>query len=115
MAVRKPVDIGSMNERILFQKNETKVDRYGNHTNGWSDYFACHAHVDTWEKAEEGDEVIKGVAYVNFICRYCPELLPVTSTGYRIFFHGEAYDILSVDPMNYDRGTIRFKAEKKGA
>ena len=115
MAARKPVDISSMNERILFQKHEAKVDRFGNHTNDWTDYFACHAHVDTWQRDEDGDEVVKGIAVVNFTCRYCPELLPITSTEYRISFQDEAYDILSVDPMNYDRGTIRFKAEKKGA
>ena len=111
----KPMDIGSMGERITFQKNCTSVDRYGNHVNGWQDYFTCSSHVDTWQKDESGDEVVKGVTQVTFICRYCPELAAVTSTGYRVLFRGQAYDILSVDPMNYDKNTIRFKAERKGA
>ena len=113
----KPVDIGSMNERVLFQKNCSVVDRFGNHMNTWEDHFACSAHVDTWQRQgdESGDEVKKGVSQVAFICRYCPELSGVTSTDYRILFQGRPYDILYVDPMNYGRSTIRFKAEWKGA
>ena len=109
----KPVDIAMLNERITFQKNTASVDRFGNHTNSWDDRFSCFCHVDTWQKEESGNEVIEDRVSITFECRYCPELEDITSTGYRIMFRGHAYNIISVDLMNYDKRTIRFKAEKE--
>ena len=45
---------------------------------------------------------------VTFSVRYCRETAAVTSTGYRVHFHGDIYNILSIDPMNYQRKEIRF-------
>ena len=115
MAAGKPVEIGSLDARVTFQKNSASVDRFGNHTNSWEDYFTCHAFADTWQREESGDEVMKAAESLTFTCRYCPELSVVTSTGYRILFNGMAYDILSVDHMNYDRRSIKYKAVGRGA
>ena len=35
--------IEKMNERITIQQNSVTVDKYGNHKNGWTDYFSCAA------------------------------------------------------------------------
>ena len=46
------MDIALLNVRIIFQKNETVVDRFGNHKNEWTDYYSCHATVS----GESGSE-----------------------------------------------------------
>ena len=50
---------------------------------------------------------------VTFECRWCPELDAVTSTGFRILFRDEHYNILSVDPMNYQKQAVRFTCRKE--
>ena len=105
--------IGRMNERITFQKNEIVTDQYKNRVPVWSDYFSCYAYASTYTANEDGDAVTSEERNVTFQVRYCSELADVTSTGYRILFHGEAYNILSVDRMNYQKQEIRFACRKE--
>ena len=102
-----------MNERITFQKNSVVVDAIGNHKNVWEDYFSCYAYASTYEKAESVSEVTTEERSVAFSCRYCSELACVSSTGYRILFHDEIYNIQSVDMMNYQRKELKFKAARE--
>ena len=51
---------------------------------------------------------------MTFSVRYCRETAAVTSTGYRVNFHGDLYNILSIDPMNYQRKEIRFICRREG-
>ena len=37
------MNIAGMNIRITIQKNEIVKDKYGNHTNAWTDFFTCWA------------------------------------------------------------------------
>lgn len=59
-----------------------------------------------------------GAAQVNqeaslyFIVRYCRELENMDSTLYRIVFREEIYNITFVDFMQYQRKTIKLRAEK---
>lgn len=39
------MDVAHLNEKITFQKKSVEADAIGNHKNGWSDYYACHATV----------------------------------------------------------------------
>ena len=97
-----------MNERITIQKNTTVVEAIGNHNNRWEDYFSCFTYASTYEAQESGDEVKEENRSVTFSVRYCRETAAVTSTGYRVNFHGNIYNILSIDPMYYQRKVIRF-------
>ena len=36
----------------------------------------------------------------------------IDSTGYRVVFGGELYDILAIDHMNYKKKSIKFKCRK---
>lgn len=105
-------DIARFGERITFQKNTVYVDRYGNHKNAWEDYFTCHAYVSTWQKEETESTTTNEERSVTFEVRYCSELADVSSDHYQIVFRGEAYNIQSVDFMNYQKKTICLKAER---
>ena len=52
------MDIAAMRVRVTFQKNAVTVDKYGNHTSGWTDYFTCWATVGTGTGSESDGEVI---------------------------------------------------------
>ena len=52
------MNISGLRVRITIQKNTTVVDKYGNHTSAWTDYFRCWATVVKSGKSAE--EIIKG-------------------------------------------------------
>ena len=105
--------IARFNERITVQKNSVTVDKYRNHVNTWTDYFSCAAYVSTYQREERESAVTTEERSVTFEVRYCSELAGITSTGYRVLFHGDSYNIESVDMMNYQRKIIRLKCEKE--
>ena len=109
--MRNTERIARKNVRITFQKNKTTVDQYQNHINTWDDYFTCFAYADTYSLTESGEEVITEERSITFKLRYCPELAIVTSTNYRILFNGEAYNIVSIDMMNYQNKELRFRCQ----
>ena len=37
--------ISNLNVRITLQKNAVVIDKIGNHTNEWQDYYSCYATV----------------------------------------------------------------------
>ena len=39
------MNISNLNVRIRFQKNAVVIDKIGNHTNEWQDYYSCYATV----------------------------------------------------------------------
>lgn len=71
------------------------------------------AYASTYEAKESGDEVKEEKRSVKFSVRYCHETAAVTSTGFRIRFHDEVYNIEAVDPMNYNRKEIRFQCRRE--
>ena len=77
------MNIAAMRVRVIFQKNAVTVDKYGNHKNGWTDYFSCWATVGTNTGSESTGVVINPEESLDFTCRYCSELLVVESTKYR--------------------------------
>lgn len=105
--------IERLNEIITIQKNSVTTDQYGNHKNVWTDYFICHAYADTYLKEEEAEVTTSDERSITFEVRYCSELAGITSTGYRVLFHDENYNIESVDMMNWKRKTIRLKCRKE--
>ena len=109
--------IARFNERISIQKNTVTVDKYGNHKNAWTDYFTCYTYASTYQYDKERESAVtEEERTINFEVRYCEELKDLDSTHYRVAFHGDSYDIQTVDFMNYQRKTIRIvcKLQKKG-
>lgn len=113
MAQVREKTIAEKNERITFQKNDVAVDEYRNHNSSWSDYFDAWAYASTYIANEKEDPLTSDERRITFHVRWCSELSNVTSNGYRILFHGEVYNILSVDLMNYQKREIRFSCRKE--
>lgn len=107
------MDIALMNVRILFQRNVVKMDKIGNHTNTWEDYYSCYATVSGeggTEKTAAG--LVVDDSDISFSVRYYRLVSKIESTGYRILFDGSIYNILSIDHMNYKRKSVKFKCQK---
>ena len=103
------MNIAAMRVRVTFQKNAVIVDKYGNHKNGWADYFSCWATAgsnNTVSGTGTGSEVS-----LSFTCRWCSELAAVESTKYRIVCEGKTYNIIYVNPMGFKHNSIKFSCE----
>ena len=105
--------IGLLNVRITIEKNAIVTDKYGNHKNTWTPYYICHATVSSEAPKEETDAgQIVDDSKVDFTVRYCRAIDALTSTGYRIVFRDETYNILGIDHMNYRRKAVKLLCQK---
>ena len=110
------MEVSLLNVKITFQKNAVEVDGNGNHKNAWTDYYSCHATVggeagrQTSESAAAG--IVADESDISFTVRYCKKASLIDSTGYRVEFGGELYNILAVDHMNYKKKCLKFKCRK---
>lgn len=105
------MDIARMNVRIMIQINEAQVDRYGNHTSEWKDYFSCWATClnQTGKESDEAGQTLEDDK-MDFTVRYCSETATVTSTKYRILLNGRIYNIDHVDDMAFKHKSLKFHA-----
>lgn len=100
--------IEKLNERITIEKSTVVTDKVGNHRNTWEEYFTCFAYASTYQAQEEEGEVTAEQKSVVFTVRWCSETRGLTSTGYRIRFREQLYNIESVDPMNYQKKILKI-------
>ena len=110
------MDIGAMNEKITIQKNTPIADDIGNHKEVWTDYYTCHATVSGEESSVSseaetaGQRVEKGK--IAFTVRWCQSLSSITSTGYRVSFKGDLFDITGIDHMGYKKKSVKIMCMK---
>ena len=102
------VMIEKLNERITIEKSTVVTDKVGNHRNTWEEYFTCFAYASTYQAQEEEGEVTAEQKSVVFTVRWCSETRGLTSTGFRIRFREQLYNIESVDPMNYQKKILKI-------
>ena len=107
------MNIAGLRVRITIQKNETVVDKYGNHKSAWNDYFNCWATALTSglsasekETAGHTTEADK----LDITVRYSSETAAVNSKEYRILLGGRIYDITSIDEMGFRKNSRKFHA-----
>ena len=105
--------IGLLNVRITIEKNEVVTDKYGNHKNTWVPYYSCYATASSESPKEETDAGrIVDDSKIDFTVRHCRAIDALTSTGYRVFFRDEAYNILGIDHMNFKHKAVKLICQK---
>lgn len=105
--------VALLNEKILIQKAFVSSDAIGNRKNTWEDYHSCFATISGEggpEKNAAGMTV--DVSDIVFTIRWCKKVSELESTGYRVVFHDEIYNILVIDHMNYKKKSIKLKCQK---
>lgn len=108
------MNVSALRVRITIQKNETVIDKYGNHMSAWTDYFACWATaVSTGLQADESEEAgrITEADGLNFTVRYSSETAPINSKQYRVLLGDRIYNILHVDDMGFRHHSRKLKCE----
>ena len=108
------MDIGGLNVRITIQKNETVVDRYGNHKAVWTDHFSCWASAVTSglsTKEEESAGHTVEADRLDITVRWCSEISAVNSKQYRVKLGERIYNILSIDEMGFKRHSRKLHTE----
>ena len=102
-----------LNEKIVFQKSEVQPDTIGNRKTVWEDYYSCFATIggEGGDEKEDSGQTADN-ATITFSVRYCSQLVDIVSTGFRILFRGEIYNIISVDHMNWKKKSLKFRCEK---
>ena len=111
--IKKFGDDSNVDYPIYIQKNEVISDAIGNRKNAWKDYYTCYATVSAEAGKESTDaSLVVDDSKIDFTIRYCKKAAALTSTGYRVQFGGELYDILAVDHMNFKRKCIKLSCQK---
>ena len=105
--------ISDLNIKITFQKKSVEYDEDGIGVSNWEDFYHCHAYASFQGK---GEEIFVGMevdhSEIAFTVRHQRKLEKLDTDGYRIVFHNEIYNILSIDHMNYKRRYLKFRCKK---
>ena len=105
--------IALLNEKILIQRAVVSCDGIGNRKNTWEDYFSCYATISGESGSEKNTAgMMVEDTDISFTVRWCKAVSSVVSTGYRILFRGEIFNIRLVDHMNYKKKSVKFKCQK---
>ena len=108
------MNIALMNVRIEIQKNAVSTDRYGNHKNVWEPYLSCYATVSGETPSEETEAgLVIDDSRVDFTVRWCAAASTVTSTGYRVLYRDEIYNILGVNHMNCKNRAVKLLCRRE--
>ena len=71
-------------------------------------YITSGGFALLYQAQEEEGEVTAEQKSVVFTVRWCSETRGLTSTGFRIRFREQLYNIESVDPMNYQKKILKI-------
>lgn len=108
------MNIAGLRVRITIQKNETVVDKYGNHKSEWTDWFSCWAAaVSSGRSAEElvaAGHTIEG-DLLDITVRYTSETAAVNTKQYRVLLNGRIYNIIAIDDMAFKHKSRKFHTE----
>ena len=108
------MNIAGLRVRITIQKNTTAVDRIGNHTSVWTDYFSCWATavpsgLSTKEEESAGHTV--EADRLDLTVRWSSETAVVNSKQFRVLLDDRIYNILSIDEMGFRHSSRKFHTE----
>lgn len=108
------MNISGLRVRITIQKNETVVDKYGNHKSVWTDFFSCWASAVTSglsasEKESAGHTM--EADKLDITVRYSTETAAINSKQYRVLLAGRIYNILSIDEMGFKHNSRKLHTE----
>ena len=111
------MDVAALRSKVTFQMNETITDKYGNHKNVWTDYYTCFATIGGEGLANSKEEQVAGTTVeedsMTVTVRYCQKSAAITSTGFRVVFMGELYNIENIDHMNFRKRSLKFACRKE--
>jgi SPP1 family predicted phage head-tail adaptor len=83
----------------------------------WTNYYTCFATIGGEGLASSKEEQVAGTtveeASMTVTVRYCQKSAAITSTGFRVVFMGELYNIENIDHMNFRKRSLKFTCRKE--
>lgn len=108
------MNAGAYRERVVIQKTSITEDEIGNQKPIWTDYFKGHAYMNNLSGAEYWEAAqTQSQNTVVFIFRYHRMLSQLNTREYQLVHNGKAYNISSIDNVQYKNETIKIRAVAK--
>ena len=109
------MNIAGLRVRVTFQKNETVVDRYGNHKAAWTDFFSCWATATrSGKSAEETQNAghTQETDRLDITVRWSSETAAVNAKQHRILLGERIYNIIAIDEMGFRHNSRKFFCQR---
>ena len=108
------MNAGAYREPVTIEKSGYTEDEIGNQVPDWAEYYRGYAYMNNlsgteyWEAAQTQAENT-----VMFFLRYHPLLSAMNTREYRLLHRGKAYNITSIDNVQYKNETVKIRATAK--
>ena len=107
------MEVSPMRSRITIQQSIVTKDAIGNHLTDWTDIHTCFAYANlaSGKEYQAAGQTLNGDTLV-FTIRWCDRLRNLDTTGFRIKFEGNIYNITCVDDVRFRHERLKLTAEK---
>ena len=108
------MNAGAYREPVTIEKSGYTEDESGNQVPVWAEYYRGYAYMNNlsgteyWEAAQT-----QAQNTVMFIMRFHPLLSAMNTREYRLMHRGKAYNITSIDNVQYKNETVKIRATAK--
>lgn len=108
------MNAGAYRELVVIEKSGHAEDDIGNQIPSWTEYYRGYAYMNNlsgseyWEAAQTQSQNT-----IMFVFRYHPLLGAMNTKEYRLMHRGKAYNITSIDNVQYKNETVKIRATAK--
>ena len=108
------MNAGAYRELVVIEKSGYAEDDIGNQIPSWTEYYRGYAYMNNlsgseyWEAAQTQSQNT-----IMFVFRYHPLLGAMNTKEYQLMHRGKAYNITSIDNVQYKNETVKIRATAK--
>ena len=108
------MNAGAYRELVVIEKSGYAEDDIGNQIPSWTEYYRGYAYMNNlsgseyWEAAQTQSQNT-----IMFVFRYHPLLGAMNTKEYRLVHRSKAYNITSIDNVQYKNETVKIRAIAK--
>ena len=108
------MNAGAYRELVVIEKSGYAEDDIGNQIPSWTEYYRGYAYMNNlsgseyWEAAQTQSQNT-----IMFVFRYHSLLGAMNTKEYRLGHRGKAYNITSIDNVQYKNETVKIRATAK--
>lgn len=105
--------VSDFNVRIALYRPTIVVDKIGNRSNEWQEFYQCYASVSEIKPNEkEGRAVVYDDTQLTFTIRYSSEVSRLESTKLRVMFQDRKYEAVGVDYMHFQNKLVKIHTKR---
>ncbi len=109
------MNAGAYREPVTIEKCQYSGDEIGNQAPAWTVHYRGYAYVNNLSGSEYWAAAqTQAQDTVVFIMRHHPLLAVINTREYRLIHRGRAYNITSIDNVQYKNETVKLRTTVKG-